>query len=241
MKIGLLEIVVTIIILSSIIFVIVWNVPEECDEECALEPRRIGSGQGAQGIFEPFEKPSEIKSESSPIREEHYEIEITGMKKIYRIGEQYDFSHVISGYGHSCGSLEITFPDQNGNTMKILSEQLCLADLPMKDFVLDAQKQYDTTSVHGTVKVPGIYNVTVTFDRPSPDFPTTATKEFRVPPINSWHNNQMKDADLQAVIDSCAKDSPKERMTNSLSYRNDTHFFMNLGCEWGTIGKYVGN
>ena len=59
------------------------------------------------------------------------------------------------------------------------------------NFVLDSQKQHDTTSVHGTVKIPGIYNVTVTFHRPNQEFPTIAIKEFHVAPVNSWYNNQM--------------------------------------------------
>ena len=52
--------------------------------------------------------------------------------------------------------------------------------MPKEEFVLDAQKEYDTTSVHGIIKKPGTYNVTISFDRPSQDFPTTASKEFRV-------------------------------------------------------------
>ena len=192
-------------------------------------------------IFEIMIFGYEIEPKPSSPKEENYSIEITGMKDIYRIGEQYDFSHIISGYGYSCANKEITFPDQNGNTMKVVSSPLCLADTQMKDFILDSQKQYDTTSIHGTIKIPGFYNVTVSFDRPSPEFPTTVIKEFRVPPVNSWYNNQMSDTDLQTVMDSCANDSPKERMTNSLSYTNETHVFMNLGCEWKKIGKFMGD
>ena len=48
-----------------------------------------------------------------------------------------------------------------------------------------SQKQFDTTSIHGTIKIPGFYNITMTFDRPSQEFPTTAIKEFRVPQVNS--------------------------------------------------------
>jgi len=112
--------------------------------------------------------------------QEHYEIEIIGMKDVYIVGEQYDFSYIISGYGYSCGSKEVTFPDQNGDTMKIISSSSCFAGVPMKDFVLDAQKEYDTTSVHGIIKKSGTYNVTISFDRPSQYFPTTASQKFRV-------------------------------------------------------------
>ena len=233
--------VVGAIIGSSIIFVAVWNsIPEECDDECEIERRRIGAGISGHGTFDPFERHSEIELGSPTINEEHYSIQITGMKDIYRMGEQYDFSYIISGYGHSCGSKKITFPDQNGETVTIFSSSSCIAGVPMEEFVIDSKKEFDTTSVHGKITTPGIYNVTVTFYRPSQDFPTTALKEFRVPPANSWYNNQLRDADLQTVMDSCANDSPKERMTNGLRYTNETHVFMNLGCEWKKIGKFMG-
>lgn len=233
MKTIFLIIIVGLIILSSIIFVAIWNsFPKECDDKCEHELRAIEAGKIGHGTFDPFERPSEI---------EQYSIEITGMKDIYRIGEQYDFSYVITGYGYSCGSKDVSFPDQNGELVTISSSGLCAADVPMRNFVFDIQKERGTTYGHVGLKNPGIYNVTVTFDRPSRDSPTTATKEFLVPRINSWYNNQMNDTDdLQTVIDSCINDSPKERMTNSLRYTNGTHVFMNLECEWKKIGKFVG-
>ncbi len=242
MKINFLIIIVGLIIFSSVIFVLIWNsIPEECDEECEIEMRRIEAGKSGHGTFDPFEKHFEIKLDPSFIKEEYYSIEITGMKDIYRIGEQYDFSYIISGYGYSCGSKKITFPDQNGDIIGMGSSSLCAADVPMKEFVFDIQRERGTTYGHVGLKNSGIYNVTVTFDRPNQEFPTTAIKEFRVHPINFWDNNQMNDADLQTVIDSCARDSPKERMANALRYTNGTHVFMNLGCEWQKIGKFMGD
>jgi len=152
MKDSHLIIIVGIVITGSVIFGLTFKMPLD------------GSGQIS------FE---------SPLKE-HYSIEITGMKDVYRIGEQYDFSYIISGYGYSCGSKKITFPDQNGNTMMIIDSSSCMAESPMKGFVYDTEKELLTTSVHGTIKIPGIYNVTITFDRPSQEFPTTAIKEFRV-------------------------------------------------------------
>jgi hypothetical protein len=175
----------------------------------------------------------------SPFREEYYEIEITGMKDIYLVGEQYDFSYIISGYGYQCGSKKVSFPDQNGEITKIISSSSCIAGVPMEEFVFDIQKEYGTTFGHIALNNPGTYTVSVTFDRPNQNFPTTVSKEFRVPPINSWYYNQMSDTDLQTVMDSCANDSPKERMANSLRYSNGTHVFLNLGCEWKKIGKFM--
>ena len=213
MKTILLIITLGIIITGSVVFGVTFKMP--------LDESEIG-----------FE---------SPFREEHYSIEITGMKDIYLIGEQYDFSYVISGYGYLCGSKKITFPDQNGDTRMIHSSSSCIAGVPMTEFVIDSQTDFSAQSVHGTVNIPGTYNVTITFDRPSRDSPTSAIKEFLVPGINSWYNNRMTDTDdLQTVIDSCANDSSKERMTDSLRYSNGTHVFLNLECKWQKIGQYLG-
>jgi hypothetical protein len=46
---------------------------------------------------------------------------------------------------------------------------------------------------------------------------------------------------LEEVQDSCANDSPKERMANPLRHPNGTHVFLNLGCEWKVIGVYLGD
>ena len=42
------------------------------------------------------------------------------------------------------------------------------------------------------------------------------------------------------VLESCTNDSPQERMENPLRHVNGTHAFLNLGCEWKKIGKYLG-
>jgi len=47
--------------------------------------------------------------------------------------------------------------------------------------------------------------------------------------------------ELKKVSDSCANDSPKERMANILRYSNGTHAFLNLGCDWKVIGVYLGD
>ncbi len=111
---------------------------------------------------------------------EHYVIEITGLKDVYIVGERYDFSYILSGYGHSCGGKTVTFPDSNGDTIGNASSASCIANLPMGIFVFDIEKEQGTTYGHVEMKNPGTYTVTVTFDRPSQYFPTTASQEFRV-------------------------------------------------------------
>ena len=133
----------------------------------------------------PMESEPEIHSESIPdddiqSTQEHYEIEIIGLNDVYLVGERYDFSYIISGYGNSCGSKSVTFPDSNGDTIGSASSASCIANLPMGMFVFDIQKEYGTTFGHIELKNPGTYTVTVTFDRPSQYLPTTVSKEFRV-------------------------------------------------------------
>ena len=111
---------------------------------------------------------------------EHYAIEITGLKDVYIVGERYDFSYILSGYGHPCGGKTVTFPDSNGDAIGSASSASCIANLPMGIFVFDIQKEQGITYGHVGIKNPGTYTVTVTFDRPSQYFPTTASQEFRV-------------------------------------------------------------
>ncbi|MBM2820062.1 MAG: hypothetical protein HW410_1744 [Nitrosarchaeum sp.] len=105
-----------------------------------------------------------IIQSNSYFPKEHYEIKITGMKDVYLIGERYDFSYILSGYGHSCGSEKITFPDQNGYTVEIISSLDCIAGISMKEFVSDIQKEYGTTYGHVRVKNPGYYGIVVEFE-----------------------------------------------------------------------------
>jgi hypothetical protein len=96
---------------------------------------------------------------------ENYEIQITGMKDVYLVGEPYSFSYVISGYGYSCGEKKVYFPDQNGDTMTEISSSSCIANTPMSDFVFDIQKKMGTTYGHTGIKNPGNYIVAVEFER----------------------------------------------------------------------------
>ena len=95
---------------------------------------------------------------------EHYEIKVTGMKDAYLIGERYDFSYILSGYGDSCGETKITFPDQNGDTIGIISGSSCIAGVPMKEFVSDIQKEYGTTYGHVGIKNPRYYGIVIEFE-----------------------------------------------------------------------------
>jgi hypothetical protein len=122
MKIGLLEIVVTIIILSSIIFVIVWNIPEECDEECVFEPRRIETGKGAQGIFEPNKASS------------NFSLELTQKLKNARdiLSENQDIIPWTGlGVSTSENAVTISIDDKNPEDYRKIIEELVGDDIPV--------------------------------------------------------------------------------------------------------------
>ena len=111
--------------------------------------------------------------------EEHYEIEIMGLKDEYVIGEQYSFYFVISGYGDECARINVSYPDENGRLNGWGSEPLCDPNSVMYDF----ETKYVNQQEHfGNIVIsnPGTYTVTVTFDRPNKYFPTISAKEFRV-------------------------------------------------------------
>lgn len=114
-----------------------------------------------------------------PSQKEHYEIKITGMKDVYLVGERYDFSYILSGYGNSCSSKKVTFPDQNGDTIQIISSSSCIANTPMKEFTFDIQKN-GTTYGHVGVKNPGIYGIGVEFERSATFEPTQGGHNFHV-------------------------------------------------------------
>ncbi|MCV0409473.1 hypothetical protein [Nitrosopumilus sp.] len=73
------------------------------------------------------------------------------------------------------------------------------------------------------------------------------TQAYKIDPIyieNPNTGEMVLDIDsmqqVLAVLESCANDSPQERMANPLRYTNDTHVLLNLGCEWKSVGKYLG-
>lgn len=130
---------------------------------------------------------------------EHYEIKITGLKDVYLVGERYDFSYILSGYGNSCGATKITFPDQNGDTVQIISSSSCIANTPTKEFVSDIQKEYGTTYGHVGVKNPGTYGLGVEFERTTGIEPTQSFKGFHV--VEKICNDQNPKDDAQCFAD----------------------------------------
>lgn len=111
--------------------------------------------------------------------QEHYEIEILGLKDKYSVGEKYSFYFVISGYGYACANYDVKYPDENGNTITMGAEVLCAAEQHMTEFEINDSERKGTVG-NTAIQNLGTYTVTVTFERPNQYFPTSASKTFEV-------------------------------------------------------------
>jgi hypothetical protein len=109
---------------------------------------------------------------------EHYEIEITGLKDTYLVGEQYSFSYILSGFGSPCGGIWISYPINKTNNFTVGSIPSCLKSNPI-DFVLDAEKTYGTTYGHVALEEIGNYTARVQFEK-GVNGPTVTEKSFMV-------------------------------------------------------------
>jgi len=109
-------------------------------------------------IFAIFFEPS--------FEKEYYEINVIGLKDTYLVGEPYSFSYTISGYGYSCGDREVTYPDENGNTIRNAVDVDCNTGQPKIDFVIDSKNESEMSSI--SIKNPGIYNIGITYYRSPP-------------------------------------------------------------------------
>ncbi len=149
---------------------------------------------------------SSPKTDSFPSlnEEEHYQIEITGMKDVYYVDEPYSFSYVLSGFGDSCGSIDVTYPTDENENITMSSKGLCSETTP-RDFVWDIQKERGTTFGH--VKLdPGKYFVKVEFKKH--DIVVSETKSFTV----KLPNTQKTDVSAK----------PNYVKTFSLSFNDDS-------------------
>ncbi|WP_246282159.1 hypothetical protein [Nitrosopumilus ureiphilus] len=133
--------------------------------------------------FEKLEKPKALLlPKPNPIEEkyrERYTVEIVGLKDEYKLGEEYSFSFVISGYGHECAGINVSYPGEDGKLQGWGQEPLCDPYLIMHDFEINSTDRHKLFG-NITIKNPGTYTVTVIFEQPNKYFPTTASKEFHV-------------------------------------------------------------
>jgi len=136
----------------------------------------------------------EKSSNTSPKSLEEYKIEIGGLNDKYVVGENYYFYFIISGYGYSCASYEVSYPDNNGEIIHMNADPLCNPNQSKQKFEINSLHHPIDLANVGITK-PGNYTVTVTFDKPSKDFPTTASKEFQV--VKTLNGNFPKLAPLK--------------------------------------------
>jgi len=114
----------------------------------------------------------------SPFEKERYDIKISGLKEAYLVGEPYSFSYTIFGYGYACANREVTYPDENGNTVRNGVDVDCNAGAPKINFVIDSKDKSNMTPIG--IKNPGTYYISAMFWQSTGIEPTQAFDGFHV-------------------------------------------------------------
>ena len=111
----------------------------------------------------------------------HYSLEIQGMKDTYHVGEQYSFYYTLSGFGHTCRSWTVSYPDQNGEINRA-GEAIDCSRPANKELDYDSRK--DSRMFASQVpKIVGKYNVTVSLENLEPvihEFSVVAYDDFEM-------------------------------------------------------------
>jgi len=176
--------------------------------------------------------------------DEHYEIEITGLKDTYTTDDIYSFDYHITGIGDSCAEITVMYPDENGETLTRASIPGCAAErsLPVP---------ITRSSFHGplgniAIKIPGTYKISVTYEPIGSILSATTTKEFEI--IKSPNDDQNEPVFtgtslfnnsqdvVKRIFDHC--NSTGIKLSVGLRSSNGTHTIDNNTCEWQTIEKY---
>ena len=110
--------------------------------------------------------------------DEYYEIEITGLKDTYTTDEVYSFDYRITGIGDSCAKITVKYPDENGETLTSRSMPQCAAERNLR--VIINQSSFQGPLGNIAIKIPGTYNISVTYEPVDSFLSATTTKQFEV-------------------------------------------------------------
>lgn len=103
----------------------------------------------------------------------HYSLEIQGMTDTYHVGEGYFFYYTLSGFGHTCRSWTVSYPDYNGEINRAGEAIDCFRPTNKE---LDYDSRKDSRMFASQVpEIEGKYNVTVSLENLEP-----VVHEFRV-------------------------------------------------------------
>lgn len=92
----------------------------------------------------------------------YYDLEIHGMKDVYHVGEEYSFYYTLTGYGNTCHSWIVAYPDESG-TIQHKGEAIdCLRPTNKE---LDYDSRTDLRQFNSKMPmIEGKYNVTVSLE-----------------------------------------------------------------------------
>jgi hypothetical protein len=104
---------------------------------------------------------------------EHYELKIQGMKDEYSVGDEYSFYYTLSGYGNTCGSWIVMYPNSNGDILH-RGEVIDCTGKQNNPITYDSRTDSRQFSL-AVPQIEGKYNVTVRVESADP-----AVYEFTV-------------------------------------------------------------
>ena len=137
------------------------------------------------------------------LQPEHYTIEIQGMKDVYEPEEPFSFYYTLTGFGNTCHSWTVAYPDVNGAT-KQMGEAVDCHRPSNKELDYDSRKELRKFSSLAP-KFEGRYNVTVWLENIKP-----TTFEFSVvnPPIQCEYGFKEIDGKCQQLGEVQESDIP---------------------------------
>lgn len=109
--------------------------------------------------------------------DEHYEIEITGLKDTYTLDEVYSFNYHVTGYGYGCAAITVTYTDEEGEILTTRSEPLC--DVERNLGIINTRSHQGPLG-NIAIKIPGTYEISVTYDPVGSFLSETVTKQFEI-------------------------------------------------------------
>ncbi len=97
----------------------------------------------------------------------HSTLEIHGMKDSYTVGEKYSFYYTLEGFGRSCHSVTVNYPNNEGKIIGWGVDRDCNTEIQNKEFFYDSREhEFHHDSL--VPQIPGIYKVSVHIENIQP-------------------------------------------------------------------------
>ena len=178
------------------------------------------------------------------LQPEHYTLEIQGMKETYEPGEEFYFYYTLTGFGNTCHSFIVSFPNKNGDTLQ-RGEAIDCHRPSNKELDYDSRKALRQYTSNAPM-IPGVYNVTVKLGGIEPqvyEFTVTAQeRNIGYTPAFEYHRTVVNGTTAQQICQMIGISCPKNPEFNAIN-RHDKNFtyFYHVLSEVEYLVKVEGN